>query len=168
MVPILLLHHILSSPFLWMLWMNVAWKASSHLLGVNRLSSLSCELLPLLPHTVRSHMTHTVPPHDTYRSHRLDTYCSYTYDTYRSHTYDTPFTHIWHIHMTHMEHMTYTFLINLIYKPFRLKYKINKNFDIQLNVYYSLLKYVMVLTLSNKHILTAKNMLINESSYKTY
>ena len=44
----LLIHPILSSPFVSMVWMNVAWKASGLLLAGNGLSSLSWDLLLLL------------------------------------------------------------------------------------------------------------------------
>ena len=43
-VPLLLLHPIISSPFLWTLWMNVAWKASIQLIAGNWLNSQSWEL----------------------------------------------------------------------------------------------------------------------------
>ena len=46
--PLLLLHPILSSPFLWMSWTNVAWKAPDQFLAGNRLNILSWELLLLL------------------------------------------------------------------------------------------------------------------------
>ena len=46
--PLLLLRAIRSSSFLWMLWMNVAWKASGqHCVG-NGLNNLSWELLLLV------------------------------------------------------------------------------------------------------------------------